>query len=81
MIDSRNHYYGLVNSCEHSVATIPAEKLVPTDSDPFADSQSAVCEHCGTHLGWYCPDNDKHTCEYESGDECCVHCGYPEERK
>lgn len=41
------------------------------------------CVKCGTHGGWYCPsdDNPSNECAYNSGDENCLYCGQPEERK
>jgi hypothetical protein len=44
------------------------------------DCGSAVCGKCDKDFGWYCQIATKHFCEYE-GDECCIHCGAPEERQ
>lgn len=41
---------------------------------------SAVCEKCKEDFGWFCPIAGDSICEY-SGDEWCIHCGEPEERK
>lgn len=40
----------------------------------------ATCSNCGKDLGWYCHISQKHYCEY-TDDECCIHCGAPEERQ
>lgn len=40
----------------------------------------AVCIKCSKDLGWYCNVSPKHYCEY-TDDECCIHCGAPEERQ
>ena len=53
-------------SCEHIVV----------DQD-----NSAICSKCGKDFGWYCPISSKSFCEYTGDDECCVHCGEPEERQ
>lgn len=42
--------------------------------------EGAVCGKCGEDFGWFCQISPKHFCEYE-GDEACIHCGAPEERK
>ena len=39
------------------------------------------CEKCEAHLGWYCEQSPTQMCEYKDGDENCIHCGQPEERK
>ena len=44
------------------------------------DCGSASCEKCGEDFGWYCQISTKRFCEYE-GEEDCIHCGEPEERK
>ena len=44
------------------------------------DCGSAICIKCSKDFGWYCQISTKHFCEYE-GDECCIHCGAPEERQ
>lgn len=41
----------------------------------------AVCIKCSKDLGWYCNVSPKHYCEYTDDDECCIHCGAPEERQ
>jgi hypothetical protein len=41
----------------------------------------AECGVCGQDFGWFCPIGLKSICEYTDGDECCIHCGQPEERK
>lgn len=41
----------------------------------------AVCIKCSKNLGWYCNVSPKHYCEYNDQDECCFHCGEPEERQ
>ena len=41
---------------------------------------SAICVTCGCDLGWYCYISPKSYCEY-TDDECCIHCGAPEERQ
>lgn len=41
----------------------------------------AVCIKCGKDLGWYCSVSPMHYCEYTDDDECCIHCGEPEERQ
>ena len=55
------------SSCEHQVGH---------DND-----DSAVCVKCNYDLGWYCYISPKSYCEYTGDDECCVHCGAPEERQ
>ena len=45
-----------------------------------SDCGAAVCGKCGKDLGWYCPESEGNVCEY-SDDECCIHCGEPEERQ
>lgn len=45
------------------------------------DGDSAVCAICGDDGGWWCPESQDHTCEYTNSDDCCTHCGNPEERK
>ena len=41
---------------------------------------SAICT-CGELTGkWYCEKSPNNTCEYR-GNEWCIHCGEPEERK
>lgn len=57
----------VVAHCEHPV--------VAHDRDG-----GATCSKCGKDLGWFCNISSKHFCEYE-GDECCIHCGAPEERQ
>lgn len=54
--------------CKH-----PVDKIVRS-------GLSAKCKECGTTLGWWCPDNPTHQCEYDEWEEC-IHCGHPEERK
>jgi len=54
-------------SCSHTVS-----------EDKFG---SATCFRCGKDFGWYCKISPKHFCEYNDGDEDCIHCGAPEERK
>lgn len=44
------------------------------------DCGSAICVKCNKDFGWYCQISTTHFCEYE-GDECCIHCGAPEERQ
>lgn len=53
----------------------PCEHRVVQDQDA-----GAVCIKCSKDLGWYCQVSPKHFCEY-ADDECCVHCGAPEERQ
>lgn len=45
------------------------------------DIGSAVCRKCGEYFGWYCPNSKTHLCEYTIDEDCCDHCGNPEERK
>jgi hypothetical protein len=45
----------------------------------FNHADVAMCDECGRDFGWYCPVNER--CEYDHGDENCVHCGEPSERK
>ena len=42
----------------------------------------AVCDTCGTNLGWWCNDSPAHFCQYddEHGKDC-IYCGLPIERK
>ena len=48
----------------------------------WEDWGHARCEVCGLGLGWYCPENPNHYCEYNNGDDDqCDHCGEPEERR
>ncbi len=47
---------------------------------------SQKCKHCGSGLGWKCPDNPNGYCVYDyertgQDREWCIHCGAPEERK
>jgi len=42
---------------------------------------SAVCDVCGSNLGWYCPVNPEGYCEYEGRSGDCKFCGIPSERK
>lgn len=44
------------------------------------DCGSAICINCSKDFGWYCQISTKHFCEY-TDDECCIHCGAPEERQ
>jgi len=64
----------LMGKCEH--------EIVPTLPESIEASEG-ICNKCGYKTGsWYCPDNPpKMRCEYRSGDEWCIHCGNPEERK
>lgn len=57
-----------VAHCEHP--------LVAHDID-----DGASCTKCGRDLGWFCHMSPKHYCEYNHGDEYCIHCGAPEERQ
>ena len=41
----------------------------------------AECIKCSKDLGWYCQVSPKFYCEYTDDDECCIHCGAPEERQ
>lgn len=41
----------------------------------------AECIKCSKDLGWYCQLSPKFYCEYTDDDECCIHCGAPEERQ
>lgn len=34
--------------------------------------ESAVCEICGKHFGWWCPDSPDHVCHYDC-DYCDGH--------
>lgn len=65
--DSERKISVVVAHCEHPV--------VAHDRDG-----GATCSKCGKDLGWFCNISSKHFCEYE-GDECCIHCGAPEERQ
>ena len=57
-------------ACEH--------EYVPEQQD----SESATCAKCGSNpFAWYCVASPTKLCEYERGNEWCIHCGYPEERK
>ena len=46
---------------------------------------SAVCDICGEHFGWWCSDSKNNICEYDSVidpvHDFCLYCGHPEERK
>jgi hypothetical protein len=47
---------------------------------------AVMCEICGEHGGWWCPDSEDHHCNYEQADgtfdsDNCIHCGAPDERK
>lgn len=47
---------------------------------------SARCDVCGTHFGWFCPESPNGVCDYDQPDgsydeDNCIHCGNPEERK
>jgi hypothetical protein len=54
-------------------------------------SDTAVCDVCGMHGGWYCPESPTHICDYEHYDgemgyyyhdeDDCIHYHEPEERK
>lgn len=65
------------SSCDHVAAHMVGKKDLT--------SEGAVCEKCQADLGWWCPINPKHYCEYnEEEDPCrdfCIHCDNPEERK
>lgn len=63
----------LQNQCTDHVAT-------PLNRDDLTCS-GAVCAICMDHLGWFCPESPNHLCDYPDDDECCTHCGQPEERK
>ena len=65
--DSERKISVVVAHCEHPI--------VAHDRDG-----GATCSKCGKDLGWFCNISSKHFCEYE-GDECCIHCGAPEERQ
>lgn len=42
----------------------------------------ARCEICNAYLGWWCEKSPTKLCAYnDAGDEYCIHCGDPEERK
>lgn len=49
--------------------------------------ESGFCVICREHFGWYCPDNpnrDFPICQLQwngQGDDECVYCGQPDERK
>lgn len=43
--------------------------------------ESAYCDTCGKHFGWYCPDSPSHFCQIDENSEYCIYCGNPEERK
>ena len=62
-------------TCDHM-------EIVPSDPKDI-DCSYPVCKTCGQHFpDWYCPKNPPtHACEYEDDDECCIHCGEPDERK
>lgn len=60
--------YKLIRNCDHFIIN-------------FGDYESAVCDICGTSFGWYCRESPKKYCEYKAGDESCIHCGQPSERK
>ena len=46
---------------------------------------SAICDICGKHFGWWCPDSKDNICEYDSVKDpvhdFCLYCGHPDERK
>ena len=46
---------------------------------------SVRCRVCGKDMGWWCPNNIKNFCEYDSEKDPmhdnCIHCRHPEERK
>ena len=41
---------------------------------------SAECDECGKSFGWWCPKSNS-MCRYKQGDEFCIFCGQPSERK
>jgi hypothetical protein len=45
------------------------------------DCGSAICGKCKEDFGWFCQIAANNICEYSDDDECCIHCGSPEERK
>ena len=68
LIDASEKELGeLIRSCSH-------EHVID-------DDETAFCKDCGRGLGWYCPDNPTHVCEYGEDGEDCIHCGQPDERK
>ena len=59
-----------------------------THDDYDTRGQSTYCNICSERLGWYCPVALRKYCEYShlmthgmEDDECCIHCGEPDERK
>ena len=68
-------------NCQHSI--VP-DKLTYTknysSNEWTLTDQSARCQICNEILGWYCTSSPVLYCEY-GDDECCIHCGDPEERK
>lgn len=51
----------------------------------FGWYEGAICAICKKDYGWYCPNNDKHICDYQEENgkysEYCKYCGEPDERK
>lgn len=64
------------NNIAESVRKLCEHKSVFHDLDG-----AATCVACNEDLGWYCEKSPSYRCEYSANDECCVHCGQPEERQ
>lgn len=49
--------------------------------DVKPNSDSVYCKKCKTDLGWKCPVSSDKVCHYKNGQENCIFCGEPNERK
>ena len=69
--------------------TCPDHLFAPTGKYEYWNKHWSIncgvkCLLCGYESGeWFCPESTKHfpVCEYEGGDEYCINCGTPDERK
>lgn len=75
-LQSKLSIAGQLAAAREEAALCQHKKIVRDEFD------SAVCKKCNKDFGWFCEESPSKHCEYEdSGNECCVYCGEPEERK
>lgn len=64
-----NFIFKLKRNCNHTVTK---------------SGDSAVCKNCQSQFGWFCETSPSKHCKYSPDDymqDCCIHCGDPDERK